>query len=243
MAQTTPPTVDALPTAPNTSTPTGFSATMDAFLAALIVLRTQLVALGANIYANCLDAFASATSASADAATASAGAAAAVAATGVVLWVSGASVAQNAAVISPADRRTYRRKTATGSGSTDPSLDTTNYVLISNFGYFQSADQTITAGGLLTLAHGLGKTPTIFHAFLKNVTAQAEYVTGDITPISPAAFYDGTSQRGVSITADATNIYVRYISTTNVFNVVSKTSGNGTVLTNTNWSFFVRALA
>jgi hypothetical protein len=243
MAQTTPPTVDALPTAPNTSTPTGFSATMDAFLAALITFRTQAVALGSNIYDNCVDAFNNATSAAASAGTASAGAAAAVAAAGVVLWVSGVSVNQNAAVISPADRRTYRRKTATGSGTTDPSLDTTNYVLISNFGYFQSADQTITSGGLLTIAHGLGKTPTIFHAFLKNVTAQADCVTGDITPISPGAFFDGTAVRGVTITADATNILVRYSGSTNVFRILARTSANDVLLTNANWTFFVRALA
>lgn len=109
--------------------------------------------------------------------------------------------------------------------------------------YFQSADQTITSGGLLTIAHGLGRTPIIFHAFLKNVTAQADCVTGDITPVQSWTNYDGTQPRGVAIIADATNIYVRYSGATNVFRILSRTSANDVLLTNANWSFFVRALA
>ena len=42
-------------------------------------------------------------------------------------WVSGMTVEQWQDVISPADGETYRRKTATGSGTTDPSDDRTNY--------------------------------------------------------------------------------------------------------------------
>ena len=42
-------------------------------------------------------------------------------------WVSGMTVAQWQDVISPADGETYRRKTATGNGTTDPSDDRTNY--------------------------------------------------------------------------------------------------------------------
>ena len=46
---------------------------------------------------------------------------------GVALWVSGATVKQYAYVISPTDMEIYQRKTATGSGATDPYNDTTNY--------------------------------------------------------------------------------------------------------------------
>lgn len=136
MSQTTPPTVDALPTAPNSSTPTGFAAIMDAFLAALIVFRTQVVALGANMYANCVDCYNNAVAAAASAASAlgysnnaAASAAAAAASSNAPLWVSGASVAQYSTVLSPLDSlRAYRRITATGSGTTDPKNDPTNYV-------------------------------------------------------------------------------------------------------------------
>ena len=42
-------------------------------------------------------------------------------------WVSGATVKQYAYVISPTDLEIYQRKTATGSGATDPYSDVTNY--------------------------------------------------------------------------------------------------------------------
>ena len=46
---------------------------------------------------------------------------------GVAPWVSGATVKQYAYVISPTDMEIYQRKTATGSGATDPYSDVTNY--------------------------------------------------------------------------------------------------------------------
>ena len=50
---------------------------------------------------------------------------------GVKTWVSGAPVLQRALVVSPADNEVYIRKTATGSGTTDPADDTTNYNAVS----------------------------------------------------------------------------------------------------------------
>lgn len=47
------------------------------------------------------------------------------------VWVSGMAVNQWQDVISPADGETYRRKTAAGSGTTDPSDDRANYFPIS----------------------------------------------------------------------------------------------------------------
>jgi hypothetical protein len=46
-------------------------------------------------------------------------------------WASGATVNQYALVISPADQEIYARKTATGSGTTDPADDATNYNAVS----------------------------------------------------------------------------------------------------------------
>lgn len=43
------------------------------------------------------------------------------------VWASGKTVQQYAYVVSPADLEIYQRKTATGSGATDPYSDTTNY--------------------------------------------------------------------------------------------------------------------
>lgn len=47
--------------------------------------------------------------------------------TGAKLWVSGKTYKQFAYVISPADEEIYVRKTALGSGTTDPADDNTNY--------------------------------------------------------------------------------------------------------------------
>lgn len=46
---------------------------------------------------------------------------------GTDVWVSGATVERYSYVISPLDLEVYQRKTATGSGSTDPANDLTNY--------------------------------------------------------------------------------------------------------------------
>ncbi len=115
-----------------------FSDLVDDFVTWMANAPAQLGALAANVYNNALEAlgYSTAAGASASAAAASAeiaadSAAAAAVTTGATLWGSGQSVAQDAAKISPLDRRTYRRKTATGSGTTDPALDTANYVLLS----------------------------------------------------------------------------------------------------------------
>ena len=48
-------------------------------------------------------------------------------ASGAKPWVSGAVIKRYAYVISPTDSEIYQRKTATGSGATDPYNDATNY--------------------------------------------------------------------------------------------------------------------
>ena len=122
MSQTTPPTVDALPAAPSTSAPSTFAALADAFIAALATFRTQLIALAGNMYDNAVDAYNNAS-------TASAGAQAAVAASGATIWVSGTTYAIGDGRFSPANYQSYRRITA-GAGTTDPSLDPANWVII-----------------------------------------------------------------------------------------------------------------
>lgn len=107
---------------------------------------------------------------------------------------------------------------------------------------FTSADQTITSSGLLTIAHGLGRAPTEFLGFIKNSTAEQNYSTGDIVPV-PLGSTDGGGAIGCSVTADATNVYVRYGSSGGVFNVINKTTGAAANIANANWKFFVRAKA
>jgi len=112
--------------APQRGEKSTFSQRFDAFITWFIAAVVQLAALAANVYANAVEAFQSA-------ATASSAAATALATANAYPWVSGATVQQYACVISPLDGRTYRRIAATGSGTTDPSLDTTGtiYVVLS----------------------------------------------------------------------------------------------------------------
>jgi len=66
----------------------------------------------------------------ADAVSAAANAALAAGYAGAAPWVSGSTVAQYAVVSSPINRRSYRKLTTSTGGTTDPSLDPTNYELV-----------------------------------------------------------------------------------------------------------------
>lgn len=131
MAQTTPPSITAAPATPQRGTRSTFSGLVDAFVTWLSSAVSQFGAVATNVYNNAVDCYNNAVAAAASATTASAAAVTASASANAVLWVSGATVAQYSCVISPANARTFRRITATGSGATDPSADGTNYVLIS----------------------------------------------------------------------------------------------------------------
>ena len=136
MSQTTPPLIDALPTAPSTSAPTTFAALADAFVAALATFRTQINTLADNVYANALDAYSSAlaslNSASNSAASAVQSAASATAAAGAgnaAAWNVGTAYTLGQCVYSPSNFQTYRCKSGITGGS-DPSLNSTNWAIL-----------------------------------------------------------------------------------------------------------------
>lgn len=102
---------------------------------------------------------------------------------------------------------------------------------------FVSADQTITAAGSLTLAHGLGYQPLFIQAYLVNVTNSNNYVTGEIVVVQMGAESTATvDSRGVSVVPDATNLNIRFGSAAATFNVLDKTTGAVAAITNGNWS-------
>lgn len=174
MAQTNPTPIDALPTAPSTSSPSTFAALADAFVAALATFRTQINTIATQTYNNAVDAYnnavASASSASASQASATASAASAVSASQTATsWVSGTTYSVGDTRWSPITFLTYRRKTA-GAGTTDPSLDSTNWASLS--------------GGVLWSTKTTTYTAVAGDSLMCNTTSAAFTVT---LPASPAA--------------------------------------------------------
>lgn len=152
MSQTTPPTVDALPTAPSASVPIGFALTMDNFLAALGTYRTQLIALGTNAYNNAVDCWNSAVAAAASAASAlgysnnaAASAASALASANTIPWVTGTTYVLGVNVSSPTNGHSYRKITASSVSSTDPVSDPINWLdlMLTTIGRSQRTSNSI----------------------------------------------------------------------------------------------------
>lgn len=119
-------------------TQTVFDAATAQLMLDLPTWGAEVNAMGANVdakntlvIANAAAAAASEAAAATSAAIANGHATAAAAGAGTALWVSGTTyVAVSDVRVSPADFRSYRRKT-NGAGTTDPSADPTNWQLIS----------------------------------------------------------------------------------------------------------------
>ena len=139
MSVPNPPEVGTAPSpAPTTQDTENFDARADAFhaffpnwLNVLFPAVLQWIKDRANdVYGWATAAYTSATSAAASATAAAANAANAAAANGATAWVSGTTYAAGVTRWSPITGRTYRRLTA-GAGTTDPSLDPTNWLALS----------------------------------------------------------------------------------------------------------------
>lgn len=107
---------------------------------------------------------------------------------------------------------------------------------------FTSTDQTISANGTLTIAHGLGAAPKFVDFYLVCQTAEYGYSIGDV--IVPRSTSAGTDNTGMSVTVDGTNIKVQFANptSTNVFFAV-RSDGTGTDSRLTNGSWKVRFYA
>lgn len=99
--------------------------------------------------------------------------------------------------------------------------------------HFVSSNQTITASGQLTIAHGLGAAPKNVGFYLVCVNANNGWNAGDKVWIGSVA--TSGSGYGVSMAADATNIYVQY--GLNAATFVGHVKGTGATVgfTNTDW--------
>jgi hypothetical protein len=106
---------------------------------------------------------------------------------------------------------------------------------------FVSAGQTITAAGLITVAHGLGARPAFISAHIECTTADAGYSIGDIVDVALVNNSDAATSRANGVYADATNINVRITNATNAFLIGNKSTGASAAITNTSWQLFIRA--
>lgn len=106
--------------------------------------------------------------------------------------------------------------------------------------YFQSNDYTISSAAALSITHNIARTPVLMQVFVKCITAEGNYVTGDILQINPGAGASG-SGCGLALSVGSVNINVRLGSAASP--ILLNDNGTGAVFaaTNSKWSLFVRA--
>jgi hypothetical protein len=124
--------ITTLPTPPSRQDPTNFNDRADSFLGALPTFQSQANALSTEVN-NRAD-------------TVEASSTAVLAATNITKWASGTTYAEGAVVWSPVNGLGYRRITASGSGTTDPSSDTTNYKQVNGTGDVSTSGNQTIAG-------------------------------------------------------------------------------------------------
>lgn len=107
---------------------------------------------------------------------------------------------------------------------------------------FVSAEQTITVGGLLTLAHGLGAKPKIVQVTMICKTAELGYSVGDEAVMNNAMSGDADS-RGLTIVPGTSNIDVRIGSSSIPLRILAKNTGTMSSPVFGNWRLIVRAWA
>lgn len=109
--------------------------------------------------------------------------------------------------------------------------------------YFETPQQTITAGGALTIAHELGRKPILFQYLLVCTTAELGYSINDELPIDaqPTGSSSSAIAQGVAVVPDATNLNIRFGSQANVFQIIRKDTGANASITAANWKFVIRA--
>lgn len=134
---TSPPSITALPAAPDPSNRSTFNSLAYPWSAALPTFGTEISAVATNVKSNADEAQADAVATAAErvqaglyAVAAAAAQAAAESASNATQWVSGTTYALGDVVWNPANYISYRRIIA-GAGATDPSADAVNWVALS----------------------------------------------------------------------------------------------------------------
>ena len=116
-------------------------------------------------------------------------------------WVSGMTVRKNQIVKSPADNEEYERITATGSGTTDPADDVTNYVARS---YVRVS--ALAPGILVGAASFIGSSKSATGSIAQGVRTSALSITGRGSIGFLAATKNATGTFRVEVIADGLTI-------------------------------------
>ncbi len=182
------PPISALPSPPSRQDPANFADEADAFLGALPTFQSETNTAGTYIEGKAAEAETSATNAATsateaatsatNAANSATAAANSAASAGGVEWVSGTSYAVGYVVYSPITFTNYRCIQAT-SGTTDPSLDETNWVSTGGGGGGGLTEQTATTTATTQ-------------------TAIATYVAAEYTAVELTIVADSASERTIT---------------------------------------------
>jgi hypothetical protein len=105
---------------------------------------------------------------------------------------------------------------------------------------YTSANQTITSGGSLTLAHSLGAMPALVQLRLKCTTGEGGYSIGDETIVAIGT-HVASANRGIAVVPDATNLNVRFGSDGNAMCIHRKDTGAIINITNASWAAIFKA--
>lgn len=105
---------------------------------------------------------------------------------------------------------------------------------------FVSANQTITAGGTLTIPHGLGVVPKSVNIEFICTTAELGYSINDVVCVAEGAVSPDANQ-GISVVKNSTDIVLRYGSSG--FALINKTTGAHGGITVGRWQLRLRVYA
>jgi len=164
-------------------------------------------------------------------------------------WITLGTIDEGAGTFTPTGQRALSSQAQAEAGTDNTTVMTPLRVsqAIDVLGIFTkeyvSSNQTITTGGLLTLAHSLGVAPKNIFLELVCSTTEYNYSVNDVILVSVNSSTE-FGNRPLGVYYDATNIYVRFTNDQpQQFLGVNKTTGAAVALTNANWRLRVRAFA
>ena len=108
---------------------------------------------------------------------------------------------------------------------------------------YLSSGQTITAAGLLTLAHGLGAVPKLVQFYIKCTTSDLGYAIGDEVLIAPVNTSSSVTSRFNGVYWDSTNVYIRFNDESGHPRIGNKSTGVEDSIDLSDWDLYVRAFA